>query len=308
MSRAPLHALQGFVAAARAGNLTRAAESLHLTVSALSHQMRALEERLGYPLLVRQARGVAPTAEGQRLLDRIAPHLDAIAHALQPFAARRGDVLTVSVLPSMASAWLVPRLGDFLIRHPKIEINLQSTESVVDFARDGDVDAALRIGLGEWPGVTAEHLFDEWLLPMASPALVARMGGHDAAPLSQWPLLGDPDGQWNRWFAQAGANPPARYVAVFDDSESHHRAALDGVGVALGRLTRARLLLDSGQLVALSEQRLKMRSAHYLVYPPRSASHRGFLAFRDWLRAQADEHVRHTARGAKPPRARKRRG
>lgn len=295
MSRPPLHALQGFVAAARHGNLTRAAESLHLTVSALSHQMRTLEERLGYPLLVRSARGVAPTADGQRLLDAIAPHLDAIAQALHPYAAPRGNVLTISVLPSMASAWLVPRLGAFLAAHPTIEINLQSTEAVVDFARDPEVDAALRVGRGDWPGAVAEHLFDEWLVPMASPALVERMGGIDAAPLSQWPLVGDPDGQWNRWFALAGESPPARYVAMLDDTEAHHRAALAGVGVALGRMTRARLLLDAGQLLALSPRRLQTGSGHWLVYPERSRTHAGFQAFRDWLATQADEHARHVA-------------
>jgi len=294
MSRPPLHALQGFVAAARFGNLSRAAESMHVTVSALSHQMRALEERLGYKLLARNARGVSLTTEGQRLLERIAPHLDAIAQAVQPFAARRDDILTVSATPSMSSNWLVPRLTSFLATHPKIEINLLSSEAVVDFVSNDSIDAALRIGLGQWPGVTAEHLFDEWLVPMASPALVERMGGINARPLEEWPLLGDPDGQWNRWFAQTEGTPPTRFVAVFDDSESHHRAALDGVGVALGRLTRARLLLESGQLVRLSSQRLKTRYAHYLVYPPRSAEHRGFLAFRDWLRAQASEHVRQT--------------
>jgi len=293
VSRTPLHALQGFVAAARLGNLSRAAESLHLTVSALSHQMRGLEERLGQQLLLRSSRGVSLTADGQRLLDRIAPHLDAIGQAMQPFAARHDNRLTISVTPSMASAWLVPRLGSFLAAHPQIEFSLQSSPLVVDFSRELQIDAALRIGLGQWPDVTAEPLFDEWIVPMASPALVARMGEPAPSDLSDWPLLGDPDGQWNRWFAQHGGQPPARYAASFDDSEAHHRAALDGVGVALGRITRARLLLDSGQLVALTRERLKTDYAHYLVYPPRSATHRGLLAFRDWLHQQASEHAAH---------------
>ena len=271
MARPPLHSLQGFVAAARHGNLTRAAESLHLTVSALSHQMRALEAHMGYPLLRRTARGVSPTADGQRLLDQVAPHLDAIARALHPYSARRDNVLTISLLPSMASAWLVPRLAGFLSAHPTVEINLQSTVDVVDFARAADVDAALRIGLGEWPGAVAEHLFDEWLVPMASPALVERMGGVGAKPLAQWPLVGDLDGQWARWFE------------------------LDGVGVVLGRLTRARLLLDSGQLLPLSPRRLRTRSGHWLVHPERSRTHAGFRVFREWLLAQAAEHARHVA-------------
>ncbi len=266
---------------------------MNLTVSALSHQMRQLEARLGHPLLVRQPRGVTLTLEGQRLLEQVGPHLDAINEAFQPYAARAEHVLTISAVPSMASAWLVPRLGHFVAAHPQIEINLQSSERLVDFERQRQFDAALRLGSGQWPGLVVEPLFDEWLLPMASPALIERMGGDDRVPLNQWPLLGDPDGAWGAWFALSGQRPPSRFVAVLDDSEAHHRAALDGVGVALGRVTRARLLLDSGQLVALSSQRLKTAWPHWLVYPQRSARHRGFLAFRDWLHAQADEHVRH---------------
>jgi DNA-binding transcriptional LysR family regulator len=260
--------------------------------------VRSLEQRLGYPLLQRHARGVSATLQGQQLLDRIAPHLDAIAEAFQPFAARREDTLTLSITPSMASAWLVPRLGGFLALHPTVEINLFSSERLVDFERQQQVDAGMRIGAGHWPGLIAEPLFDEWLVPMASPALIARMGGVDAQPLHHWPLLGDPDGDWLRWFATFGGEAPRRYAAVLDESEAHHRAALDGVGVALGRVTRARLLLASGQLVALSAQRLKTSWSHYLVYPTRSASHRGFLAFRAWLQEQAREHAAHAQQAA----------
>lgn len=285
MSRPPLHALLGFAAAARAGNLTRAAESMHLTVSALSHQIRALEERLDRRLFTRSPRGVTLTGDGERLLARIAPHLDALEQALRPYGARRDDVLTLSVTPSMASAWLVPRLPEFLAAHPQLEINLQSNTALVDFARDAGIDAALRIGQGHWPGVISEPLFDEWVAPVASPALVARMGGLGTVPLEQWPLLGDPDRDdlWHVWFARFGGRPPARYVANFDDSEALHRGAAAGVGVALGKLTRARLLLESGQLVRLTSERLRTDYGHYLVYPQRSADHAGLRAFRAWL-------------------------
>src|SRR5688500_18475510 len=191
MSRLPLHALLGFAAAARSGNLTRAAEAMHLTVSALSHQVRGLEERLGRRLFVRNARGVALTGEGERLMAQVGPHLDALEHALRPRAARREDVLTISVMPSMASAWLVPRLGDFLAAHPQLELNLLSSERLVDFDRDQDIDAALRMGRGQWPGVASEHLLDEALAPVASPALLQRLGRPDDANLHQWPLLGE---------------------------------------------------------------------------------------------------------------------
>ncbi len=295
MSKPPLHALQGFVAAARSGNLSRAADSLHLTVSALSHQIRGLEERLGRRLFVRSARGVQLTGDGRQLFERVAGHFDALEQALQPFAARHDDVLTLSVTPSMASAWLVPRLAGFLAAQPQVEINLQSESAMVDFQRDTAIDAALRIGQGAWPGVTAEHLFDEWVAPVASPALVERMGGLPAPEdLHRWPLLGDPDRDdlWNVWFARFGGTAPTRFVASFDDSEALHRGAAAGVGVALGKLTRVRLLLESGQLLLLTpHQRLQTDYAHYLVFPPRSAGHLGLQAFRQWLHAQARDYA-----------------
>ena len=315
MSRPPLHALQGFVAAARSGNLSRAAESLHLTVSALSHQIKALEHRLGYRLFVRGSRGIALTDEGRRLLERIAPHLEEIELALRPFAARRENVLTVSLVPSMASAWLVPRLGDFLARQPCLEFNLQSSTDLVDFDREPGIDAALRSGSGVWPGVIAEHLFDESLLPVASPALLRRLHGELGEPtlrnLHRWPLLGDPGGYWERWFALHGTQRPVRYVANFDDGDAMQRAALEGVGIGLARLTRAQLLLDAGLLRPVVAETLHTDYAHYLVYPPRSQQHAGLRAFRDWVleaaRAHAPRSSPESLRDAGRPQAAKRR-
>jgi LysR family glycine cleavage system transcriptional activator len=241
MSRAPLHALQGFVAAARLGNLSRAAQTQHLTVSALSHQIRALEERLDQRLFLRGSRGIALTPDGQRLYDRIAPALETIESALRPYGPRRDQVLTLSLLPSFASSWLVPRLGGFLAAHPQLEINLHSSVEKVDFERERSVDAALRFGPGQWPGVEAVHLFDDYLTPSASPALIERLGRPTLATLSRFPLLGDPGGRWSDWFARFGGTPPKRYAANFDDSETLHRAAAEGLGIALGRVTLRRV-------------------------------------------------------------------
>ncbi|GAB3387741.1 LysR substrate-binding domain-containing protein [Lysobacter fragariae] len=312
MSRPPLHALQGFVAAARSGNLSRAADTLHLTVSALSHQIRGLEERLGHRLFVRTARGVELTSDGRQLFERAAPHFDALEQALRPYCPRRHDVLTLSLTPSMASAWLVPRLPGFLSAHPQIEFNLQSNSSLVDFERDSHVDAALRIGQGKWPGVASEHLFDEWITPVANPALVAQHGPFKLEELGRWPLLGDPDRDtlWHEWFERFGGTPPTRYAAYFDDSEAAHRGAAAGVGVALGKLTRIRLLLESGQLVRLTEQQLQTDYGHYLVYPERSRDHAGLMAFRDWLLLQSQEYANsyslHTVAAMPSPPKRKR--
>lgn len=291
MSRLPLHALQGFVAAARQRNLSRAAESLHLTVSALSHQIRGLEERLGQRLFARGARGVQLTADGEALYARVAGHLDAIEQALRPYQVRRDDVLALTLMPSFANSWLVPRLPRFLAAHPRIELTLQSNIATVDFARESTLDAGLRYGPGHWPGLHAVHLFDDWIVPTASPALLDRLGRPTLETLGDYPLLGAPGGRWSDWFAQFGGQLPGRFVAWFDDTEALHRAAAEGLGIALGRLTMARPMIEAGLLQPLFAQRLKSDYAHYLVHPERSANHAGLAAFREWLLAEAARYV-----------------
>jgi LysR family glycine cleavage system transcriptional activator len=307
MSRIPLHPLQGFVVAARLRNLSRAADSLHLTVSALSHQIRALEERLNQRLFVRGPRGIVLTADGEWLYQAVAAHFDAIEHALRPCGHRRDDVLTLSLLPSLASSWLVPRLSEFLALHPQLEINLQSSATLVDFEREPGIDAALRFGPGTWPGVTAVHLFDDWITPVATPALIAEHGRRGKPDdLGRFPLLGDPGGRWTEWFARFGGSPPKRYVAGFSDTETLQRAATAGMGVALARLTLTRPLIDAGLLVMLSPHRLKSDYAHYLVYPARSNDHAGLNAFRDWLLVQARAYASALAADAPATKRRKR--
>lgn len=302
MSKVPLKDLQSFVTASRARNFSRAAEQLHVTVSALSHQMRGLEERLGQILFLRGPRGIALTADGERLYDAVAPHFDAIENALRCCRTSREDAIAVSVLPSVASSWLVPRLPAFVARHPEIELSLQSNVALVDFAKE-PVDAALRYGPGHWSGVTAEHLFDEWITPVASPALIARIGRPALEDLGRHPLLGDPGNRWVAWFDTVGGSPPRRYVAHFDDSETLQKAAVEGLGIALGRMTMARPLIEAGRLVPLTDVRLRAEFAHYLVYPPRSERHAGLRAFRTWLLEEAAGYAARTAQPtpAAPP-------
>jgi LysR family glycine cleavage system transcriptional activator len=308
MSKPPLHALQGFVTTARLGNLTRAAETLHLTVSALSHQIAGLEARLGRRLFLRNARGVELTGDGRELFERVATHLDAIEQALRPFRARHGDVLTLTLMPSFATSWLVPRLPRFLAAHPQLEINLQSSIAVVDFARETGVDAGLRYGPGQWPGLDVAHLFDDWLVPTASPDLLARLGVPTLETLGEFPLLGAPGGRWSDWFACYGGTAPKRYVANFDDSETLHRAAAEGMGIVLGRISLARPLIEAGRLQPLFAERLKSDFAHYLVWPERSRTHAGLAIFREWVLAEARLYTDESealARAAPQPRARR---
>ncbi|WP_372017129.1 LysR substrate-binding domain-containing protein [Pseudoxanthomonas sp. 10H] len=294
MSRLPLDQVDAFVTAARLGNLTRAAERMNLTVSALSHRMRLLEQRLGRKLLARGPRGVDLTPDGQRLFDAIASPLATIEQALQQATVRSDTAVTLSLIPSMATAWLVPRLPAFLARHPELALNLQSSIHVVDFERE-PVDLALRLGGGRWAGVQAERLFDESIAPMASPALVERLGTPAPDRLGEWPLLGDPADRWKDWFTRFGGQPPARYVAQFDDTETLHQAAVQGMGVALARWTLAEPLVRAGRLVPLTGERMPAGFGHYLVYPARSLAHPGFATVRAWLLEQAGHAPRPAA-------------
>ena len=303
MARPPLAALQAFVLAAQQRNLSRAAQRLNLTVSALSHQIRALEQRLQQTLFVRGPRGVTLTEDGTRLLDAVETPLAAIERALEPRPQSRDGVLRISMMPTVASGWLVPRLPRFVARHPELELHLHSGTGLVDFAKD-PIDAALRFGPGVWPGLDAIHLFHEWITPVASPALLKRRSRRpQPAELARWPLLGDPGDWWTDWFRQFGGQPPKRYVANFGDTETLHRAALEGLGVALGRMTLVKPHIDSGRLVMLMPERLRAEWSHYLVYPPRCARHAGIAAFREWLLLEAAEH---SAATATPPRRRAR--
>lgn len=289
MGRLPLTALQGFVLAARTGNLSLAAKQLNLTNSALSHQIRNIEERLGRQLFVRKPRGVELTPEGARLLESVGPQFESIERALRQFNVPKADVLTLSVMPSVASSWLLPRLPSFVARHPQLQLNLQSSAELVDFDRE-PVDAAMRFGPGQWAGLHADHLFDDWLTPIASPALIERLGRPPLDRLSEWPLLRDPENIWEKWFKTFGGEPPARYVAHFDDTEALHRATIAGMGIALGRLSMACPLVATGQIVLLSDLRLRADFAHYLVYPPRTEHHPALQVFREWVLDQASEY------------------
>lgn len=282
MSKMPLQGIPGFMAAVRHGNLSRAAASLHLTVSALSHQMRVLEERLGVKLLERGPRGVKLTVAGERLHREVAPHFEAIQHALRRPAKPNETALRINALPWFASSWLIPRLPEFVAAEPDIELSLSASWDLVDFGRD-EHDAALRFGVAGWPQVHADLLFDEWVLPVATPSLLARHRRRGFADLGRWPLLGDSVGRWGQWFARNGGSPPKRYVARFDSSETLVRGATEGLGVALIPAALAQPLLRVRRLVLVGPCRLPAGQSYYLVYPERTLGLEPFLRFRSWV-------------------------
>lgn len=293
MGKLPLGLLQQFVLVAREGNLSRAAAQANLTVSALSHQVRQLEERLGRRLFERGPRGVTLTVDGCGLLDAVGQHFDRIEHALSRYHRRRHDALTLSASPGIMSSWLVPRLPRLVAVHPDLELSLQSSSAVVNFERE-PVDVGLRYGGGHWPGLHSERLFGEWIAPVAAPELIAKIGDADPRDLARWPLLGEPapSTRWKDWFARVGGTPPTRYVAQFDSLDALRHAALEGLGVGLGRMVTSKSLIDAGRLQVLGENYLAVKEAYWLVYPSRSQEHRGLQVFRDWLLAEADGYRR----------------
>jgi len=280
MSRLPLGLLQQFVLVARLGNLSRAAVQANLTVSALSHQMRQLEQRMERKLFDRGPRGVQLTAEGRRLMEAVAHHFEGIETAMASYSCRREEALTISTLSGVMSSWLMPRLAGLVAMHPELELNLQSSSALVDFARD-PVDVAIRYGKGQWDGLLSEHLFDEWIVPVASSALLEHL----------------PDADRNE---QIGGRAPKRFVAKFDTTDALQRAALEGMGVALGRMTMARPLIDAGLLHVLGQRYLHIPEAYYLVYPERLRGHAGFCVFREWIRDEAHRYSESMAHMSMP--------
>lgn len=291
MSRLPsLNALRAFEAGARHLSFTKAAEELHVTQAAISHQVKALEAELGVALFRRFTRRLELTTAGQRLLPPISEAFGRIGHAVAEL--KQGDAerpLTVSVISCFSGKWLVPRLSRFHAAHPDIDLRFHHTVALADFARD-EVDMAVRWGPGGWPGVEAELLKPEAQTPVCSPALLDdEKPLHRPEDLRHHVLLHDYDhDDWLRWLSMMGVEGvEARRGPVFDDSNVLIEAVIDGQGVALGDPSLLRGELESGRLVQPFDLVLPSDWAYYIVYPPGALKQPKVRAFRDFLLAEA---------------------
>jgi LysR family transcriptional regulator, glycine cleavage system transcriptional activator len=297
----PLNALRAFEAAARHLSFTRAADELHVTQTAISHQIKGLEERLGVRLFRRLPRGLLLTEEAQRYLPPVRDAFDRIAAATAQLAAGSSSgSLTVSVLPSFAAKWLVPRLGRFRAAHPDLDLRISSSSQLVDFARD-DVDVGIRMGRGNYPGLRVDRLFGESVVPVCSPELLS--GPHPLrrpADLRHHVLLHDDDHTgWQLWLELAGVEGvDARRGPILTDSAMVVQAAADGQGVALARSVLAAGDLAAGRLVRPFEVSLPHDLAYYLVSPEATAEQPKIRAFRAWVLAEAKEQAEAAERAA----------
>jgi LysR family transcriptional regulator, glycine cleavage system transcriptional activator len=290
----PLPALRVFESAARHGNFSRAAEELHLTHGAISHQIKSLERSLGVVLFRRGRRGVSLTAQGAALAAVMHDALDRIARGV---AALRGSrALTISVLPAFATHWLIPRLADFQARHPEIDVNIRANQQLVDFTQD-DVDLAVRYGAGTWPGLTATKLLSEQIFAVCSPHFAGGRLPRNLTELAAAALLHSPPQPWEPWFRALGANPPpGRRGPSFSEAGLVLRGAIDGLGVALARSVLVQPELDAGRLVRVLPHSVPAVFAYYLVRPEQAEISPNLAVLWEWLQAQAASQADPAAR------------
>jgi LysR family transcriptional regulator, glycine cleavage system transcriptional activator len=300
----PLNALRAFEAAARHLSFTAAASELNVTQAAISHQIKALEERLGLKLFRRVGRGLLLSDAAQAYLTEIGAAFDRIAGATQRLHQHdAAGVLSATVLPSFAAKWLLPRLGRFRAAHPEIDLRISSSVEQVDLARE-DFDIALRAGSGVYPGMRADLILTENFFPVCSPALLSGPRPlRVPADLRAHTLLHDePRDLWQLWLKMVGiADIDATRGPGFSDSGMVIQAAIEGQGIAIAKGTLAGDDLKAGRLVRPFDQSLPANYSYWLVCPEASAERPKIVAFRDWLLAEAGTvPQRQDAPGAEP--------
>lgn len=286
----PLAALRVFEAAARLGSISAAADELSVTHSAVSQQIKSLEESFGVRLFGRAGRRVVLTAAGRELALGANEALCALARTAN-LVRRRANPhrLTVTTLPSFATRWLSPRMGSFLRLEPRVEISLIAASAVLDFDRDG-IDVALRFGLGDWPGMRAERLLDDEMLVVANPAYLGGPLPRQPADLAGCTLLRSDGEFWAPWFARVGLDWPEPDTGLFvNDSSLVLQWVEAGRGVALTRRSLADEALRRGTLVQLFDATLPMERGYWFVTPEGVEPTPLLSRFRDWLFVEAAE-------------------
>ena len=289
----PLAALRALEAAARLGSFTRAAVELHVTQSAISHQIRHLEELWGFDLFTRNTRPLALTKSGAALAPIAGDFFARMSKTLEQLRVEdtRG-ALKISSLESFSLTWLVPRLNDFRERHPEIDVWISTTDHLVNFATE-DVDLAIRLGNGDFPGLYSSLLIQEHVFPVCSEQLVNRIGiPTQPAELTNFPLLlrhdEVKDTGWKAWLTAAGVpDLPLEQGPRFPNSNMALQAAIAGQGVALVRSAHVDGGLAAAGLVRLFDVHCPAEAAYYLVCPEGAQTRPRIDGFHQWIKAEA---------------------
>jgi LysR family glycine cleavage system transcriptional activator len=272
-----------------------------VTQSALSHRISALERELGMELFRRLTRRLELTEAGEILAGGMRRALDEIVRAAAELRRERvAEPLTVSVLPSFAMRWLVPRLGRFKHRHPNVDIRILA-EATVSNLRGGAADIGLRFGRGRYPDLHVVKLMDDVLFPVCSPDLVKRIGPiHLPAEIVRFPLLHDQaaenDGSgadWATWLVQVGGpDVPCKDGLRFNRADLMLEAAANGLGLALARRSLVLADLAAGRLVRALAHEAPAQFSYYLVCLPEVAEKPTVVALRNWLIEECEQTTR----------------
>ncbi len=291
----PLNALRAFEAIARHLSFAKAADELHVTPAALSHQIRALEEQLGLPLFHRRTRAIELTDAGRLIYPGLHAGFESVRGAMaQLDRSRDGNVLVISATPGLVAKWLMPRLWRFLHAHPDIDARVSASLKIADFAAEG-VDVAIRLSKENHPELYAERLFNDSVLPVCSPRLVEQ-GLRSPADLPRFPLIhydipmsmrAPP--LWADWFVVAGLQGDATRGLKVNVADHALDAAVAGAGVSLSFKLIASDDVHSGRLVTPFGPELPLASGYNFVCPKGHEKRPNVRAFRDWLFAEMEE-------------------
>jgi LysR family glycine cleavage system transcriptional activator len=296
----PLAAVRVFEAAARHESFTAAAAELGLTQAAVSYQVKALEERLGAPLFVRERGRARLTPLGQRLLPTLSQAFDAIEAAFASHRQEDESLLTITTTATFANTWLAWRLGAFQMEHPELAVRLSTSNELIDL-RGGDADVAIRAGPGDWAGLEIHKLFDSQFTPIASPECIAveeRKLGRNLQPadMPNAHLINPGDEWWQQWFADNGvaAEKALRRPGIrLDNQANEGHAAMAGQGFALLTPFLWQGDIAAGRLTMPFPERVSSRSwAYWLVLPPERRMVPKVKRFREWLLAEMEEAKR----------------
>ena len=295
-----LNGLRAVEAAGRLGSLTAAARELGVSLGAVSQQVLKAEAQLGQPVFVRSPKGLQPTAFGQEVLVHLREGFRHLAAAAALGRTEAVNTLTVSVPPVLAAKWLVPRLSHFSERLPDLKLRIDASIELADLDHS-DVDLAIRMGPGHWPGVSADHLMDQYIFPVCSPALAKGLKRRE--DLARVPILQDRSAMftWDTWLEPEGLSGLVlQEGSVYSDAALCLQAAIAGQGVFLAWPTLADYAIASGQLVAPFPGRHKTGLAYWLVTSPRKRRTAKLRAFEAWLREElavfaAEDAVRSAA-------------
>ncbi len=288
----PLNALRAFEAAARHLSFVKAADELHVTPAAISHQVKSLEDFLGVQLFRRLPRGLLLNDAGQLFLPELRDGFAQLDKAVE--RVRESDArgpLMISVAPAFAAKWLVPRLERFSAAHPDIDVRISARLAVIDFQRDA-FDAAIRLGRGNYPGLESTKLFDESVTPLCSPRLLeGEFPLRRPEDLQHHLLLHDDSlefdaaaPKWSSWLKAAGIKDiDSTRGPHFSHPDHALQAAIDGAGVVLGWRYLATADLAAGRLIAPFDLALPLDLGFFLVCPETHAERPKVALFRQWL-------------------------